>query len=109
MTLIEIIQVSEKQEMAIYQLSDEAKQKYGKSYLLSSNPYSDYAMKKFDEDYFIKKLREYYYEGLFETRLEAFLTARIVEANAQLSRVQIMFNDFKNIRVHEVDINDGNE
>lgn len=104
MTLIETVRVSRSQTMAIYELSDAMKQKYGKKYLLATCPYAERALARHDEEYFINNIREYYYEGLFETRLEAYLTTRIVEANVQLSYIANRLNELKDISVHEIEI-----
>lgn len=102
MKLIETVKVSDNQTMGIYELSEDGAKKHGKRYMLTCGIFNDYYLSRHGEEETISNLRDYYYEGLFETRLEAYLTAKLVAASSELSRLSHVINDFQSIRVNDI-------
>lgn len=102
MKLVKRVEVSPSQTMAIYELSPEAAEKHGKSYLLSKGEYREGALKKHDDLYFVSQLSEYYFEGLFETEAEAYLSAKLVWARVEIERLNAVIRNISETELHEL-------
>lgn len=64
---------------AIYELDETIVNKFGGKYFLSMNELSDYWLKGHSVEEILADLKPYCYEGIFQTRLEAYYQANLVE------------------------------
>ncbi|EXG87793.1 hypothetical protein K413DRAFT_4693 [Clostridium sp. ASBs410] len=68
---------------AIYELDEAMTNKFGGKYFLSKAVISDYWLNNHTAEETISQLRPYNYEGIFQTRLEAYYQANLVEMEHQ--------------------------
>lgn len=59
----------------IYELNEEETRKYSGKYILSQGKVSELYLKEYGLDKFISNLRDYQYEGIFQTEKEAYFLA----------------------------------
>lgn len=102
MKLVKCVEVNPSQRMAIYELSPEAAKKHGKRYLLSRGEYREEVLKEHDESYFVSQLSKYYFEGLFETEVEAYLSAKLVWAHVEIKRLNAVIRNISETELHEL-------
>lgn len=84
---------TENQTWGIYELSERQKEKYNGNYILSRGVFSDFILKVEKEDSLIDKLDEIYYEGIFQTELEAIQQVEIVELKSKLIDIELKLKD----------------
>ena len=70
--------------------------KYKGNYILSRGVFSDFILKAEKEDNLIDKLNNLYYEGIFQTELEAIQQVEIAELKAKLNNIQCDLKDILN-------------
>lgn len=87
--------------MGIYELSQQSFEVYNKRYLLSANVYSEYGLQHYSEDDVISDLNEGYFEKLFDTQLEAYLSAKLVSARVEIDRLNDIFEQLKSVQTVE--------
>ncbi|MGL6216423.1 MAG: hypothetical protein ACRC36_00195 [Lacrimispora sphenoides] len=68
---------------AIYELDEAMTNRFGGKYFLSQAVISDYWLKNHSVEEIISGLRPFNYEGIFQTRLEAYYQACLVEMEHQ--------------------------
>lgn len=68
---------------AIYELDEIIASKFGGKYFLSQAELSDYWLKNHSVEDTLSQIRPYNYEGIFQTRLEAYYQANLVEMEHQ--------------------------
>ena len=90
MKLVQEIKKNEllKSSWGIYELSADEKKKYGNNYALSQGVFSDYAIKEFGADKLLSNLKDYKYEGFFETQKEAYMQVKLVEMTVKIVRME---------------------
>lgn len=102
MKLVELVKIGDRRTMGIYQLSPDGAKAYGKEFVLARDGYCDMWLSMHTEEEVVSRLKKSRHEGLFETRLEAYLTAKLVAANSELKRLGNSIMKFKNITVNEI-------
>lgn len=80
----------------IYELNEEEKKKYGNNFALSQDVFSDFAFEKMGADELLSGLRDYKYEGFFETQKEAYMQVKLVEMECKIERMEHAFAEFTN-------------
>ena len=80
---------------AIYEIPDNLKESYGGKYILSQGVFSEYAIKEFEDNEVINNLKEYQFEGIFQTIKEAEMTAKYADAICTLNNLIAAFDIFK--------------
>lgn len=103
MKLLYAVQVSENQTMAIYELSEAGFSEFGKKYALASSQFSDRALARYSESELIKRLDPGYYEKLFDTANEAYLTAKLIAAIGELERIRGRIKEIQDLRIRDID------
>lgn len=90
MKLVQTIKKNEllKSDYGIYELNTEEKVKYGNNYAVSQGVFTEYAMKEFTSDELLSGLKDYNYEGFFETKKEACLHIKLVEMKSKIDRME---------------------
>lgn len=90
MKLVQEIKKNEllKSSWGIYELSADEKKKYGNNYALSQGVFSDYAIKEFGADKLLSNLKDFKYEGFFETQKEAYMQVKLVEMTVKIIRME---------------------
>lgn len=73
----------------IYELNTDEKKKYGNNYALSQGVFSDYAVKEFGVDELLSNLKDFNYEGFFETQKEAYMQVKLVEMKNKIDRMEL--------------------
>ena len=102
MRLVDLVKVSNNQTMAIYELSPDVSEKHNGRFALTCEELSEYALKYYGEEKIVDTLIESYYEGIFQTEKEAYLTAKLVAASAELDRLKREIKKIKNLEVAEL-------
>ena len=77
----------------IYELTPEEAKKFGNKYALSQGVFTDLALKEFGADKLLSRLKEYNYEGFFETQKEAYLQVKLVEMKCKIDRLESSIKD----------------
>ena len=90
MKLVQEIKKNEllKSSWGIYELSADEKKKYGNNYALSQGVFSDYAIKEFGADKLLSNLKDFKYEGFFETQKEAYMQVKLVEMTVKIIKME---------------------
>ena len=88
-----IVQIVEKNDLlvndfAIYELDSERAKKYKGKFAVSQGVFSDYALKEMGVDKLLSELKDYNYEGFFETQKEAYLHIKLVEMHSKLRKIE---------------------
>lgn len=73
----------------IYELNPDEEKKFGNKYALSQGVFSDYAINEFGEDELLSNLKDFAYEGFFETEKEAYMQVKLVEMKSKIERMEI--------------------
>lgn len=85
----------------IYELNTNEKKKYGNNYALSQGVFSDYAIKEFGADELLSNLKDFAYEGFFETQKEAYMQVKLVEMKSKIERMELAMNDVLKLQTPE--------
>ena len=85
----------------IYELNAYEKKKYGTNYALSQGVFSDYAIKEFGADELLSNLKDYNYEGFFETQKEAYMQVKLVEMKSKIERMEFAMKDVLKLQTPE--------
>ena len=85
----------------IYELNTDEKKKYGNNYALSQGVFSDYAMKEFGADELLSNLKDFAYEGFFETEKEAYMQVKLVEMKSKIDRMEIAMKNVLKLQTPE--------
>lgn len=85
----------------IYKLNPDEKKKYGNNYALSQGVFSDYAIKEFGADELLSNLKDFYYEGFFETEKEAYMQVKLVEMKSKIERMEIAMKNVLKLQTPE--------
>lgn len=85
----------------IYELNANEKMKYGNNYALSQGVFSDYAIKEFGADELLSNLKDYNYEGFFETQKEAYMQVKLVEMKSKIERMEFAMKDVLKLQTPE--------
>lgn len=102
MELVELVNIGGRRNIGIYHLSYEAAKKHGKEFLLARDGYCDMWLKAHTDEEIIARIRKCYNEGLFETHKEAYLTAKLIAATSELSRLKGEIDRLRTLTVNEV-------
>lgn len=78
----------------IYKLNEEETKKYGGKFALSQAIFSDYAIEHMGIDELLSGLKDYRYEGFFETQKEAYMQVKLVEMTCKIERMEYALKDF---------------
>ena len=68
---------------AIYELNEETTNKFGGKFVLSAAEFSKYWLENHSIEEIISELKPFNYEGIFQTRLEAYYQANLAEMEHQ--------------------------
>ena len=95
---MELVQKIEKNNLlvsdwGIYKLNEEETKKYGGKFALSQGIFSDYAIEHMGIDELLSGLKDYRYEGFFETRREAYMQVKLVEMTCKIRRMESALKD----------------
>ena len=98
---MELVQKIEKNNLlasdwGIYKLNEEEIKKYGGNFALSQGIFSDYAIEHMGIDELLSGLKDYRYEGFFETQREAYMQVKLVEMTCKIERMEYALKDFVN-------------
>lgn len=98
---MKLVQTIEKNELlasdwGIYALNDNEKKKYGNNFALSQGIFCDFAFERHSTDELLSGLKDYRYEGFFETQKEAYMQVKLVEMECKIERMEYAFKDFAN-------------
>lgn len=85
----------------IYELSQVEAYKYGNKFALSQGIFSDFALKEMGVDKLLSGLKEYNYEGFFETQKEAYMQVKLVEMKCKIDRLEHVTKDL--LKVTEIE------
>lgn len=85
----------------IYELNTNEKKKYGNNYALSQVVFSDYAIKEFGVDELLSNLKDFNYEGFFETQKEAYMQVKLVEMRSKIKRMELAMKDVLKLQTPE--------
>lgn len=85
----------------IYKLDLDEKKKYGNNYALSQGVFSDYAIKEFGSDELLSNLKDFAYEGFFETEKEAYMQVKLVEMKSKIERMELAMKDVLKLQTPE--------
>lgn len=102
MKLVEKVEVSSYQTMAIYEIDASLAEKYGGPFVLTRGVFSDFALKEIGEEKLLGDIHKGYYEGFFQTQKEAYLTAKLVAASHELERVKTAIHTLQNFKVVDI-------
>lgn len=86
----------------IYKLNEEEKAKYGNNYALSQGVFSDYAIEIYGTDKLLSDLRDYNYEGFFETQKEAYMQVKLVEMRTKIERMEFAMKSLLELQTLEI-------
>lgn len=81
------------QTWGIYKISVNKKDKYNGNYFLSRGVFSDFILYIKTEDELINGLDKTYYEGIFETELEATQQVEIADLKSKLRNINLRLRD----------------
>ena len=103
MKLVQEIKKNEllKTGWGIYELSADEKKKYGNNYALSQGVFSDYAIKEFGVDKLLSNLKDFKYEGFFETQKEAYMQVKLVEMKIKIERMESAIKEVLRLQTPE--------
>lgn len=85
----------------IYELNTNEKKKYGNNYALSQGALSDYAIKEFGVDELLSNLKDFAYEGFFETEREAYMQVKLVEMKRKIERMELAMKNVLKLQTPE--------
>lgn len=85
----------------IYELNTDEKKKYGNNYALSQGVFSNYAIKEFCVDKLLSNLKDFNYEGFFETQKEAYMQVKLVEMKSKIGRMELAMKDVLKLQTPE--------
>ena len=85
----------------IYELNTNEKKKYGNNYALSQGVFSEYAIKEFGADELLSNLKDFAYEGFFETQKEAYMQVKLVEMKSKIERMELTMKDVLKLQTPE--------
>lgn len=85
----------------IYELNTNEKKKYGNNYALSQGVFSEYAIKEFGADDLLSNLKDFAYEGFFETQKEAYMQVKLVEMKSKIERMELTMKDVLKLQTPE--------
>lgn len=85
-------------DWGIYELSENESKKYGGKFALSQGIFSDFALKEMGVDKLLSNLKDYQYEGFFETQKEAYLQVKIVEMKCKVERLEYWINGIEQVK-----------
>lgn len=103
---MKLVQKIEKNELlgsdwGIYELNPDEEKKFGNKYALSQGIFSDYAIKEFGADELLSNLKDFVYEGFFETQKEAYMQVKLVEMKSKIERMEIAMKDVLKLKTPE--------
>lgn len=85
----------------IYELNTSEKKKYGNNYALSQGVFSEYAIQEFGADDLLSNLKDFVYEGFFETQKEAYMQVKLVEMKSKIERMELTIKDILKLQTPE--------
>lgn len=85
----------------IYELNTDEKKKYRNNYALSQGVFSNYAIKEFGVDKLLSNLKDFNYEGFFETQKEAYMQVKLVEMKSKIGRMELAMKDVLKLQTPE--------
>lgn len=103
---MKLVQKIEKNELlgsnwGIYELNPDQEKKFGNKYALSQGIFSDYAIKEFGADELLSNLKDFNYEGFFETQKEAYMQVKLVEMKSKIERMELAMKDVLKLQTPE--------
>lgn len=103
---MKLVQKIEKNELlgsdwGIYELNPDEEKKFGNKYALSQGIFSDYAIKEFGADELLSNLKDFVYEGFFETQKEAYMQVKLVEMKSKIERMEIAMKNALKLKTPE--------
>lgn len=85
----------------IYELNPDEEKKFGNKYALSQSIFSDYAIKEIGVDKLLSNLKDFTYEGFFETQKEAYMQVKLVEMKNKIERMEFAMKDVLKLKTPE--------
>ncbi len=83
---------------AIYELSDDQQEKFNGRFALSQGVYSDLVLREYGEDKLLSDLKDYSYEGVFQTKLEAFYQVKLVEMQNKIEKLEYAIEKLEEVK-----------
>lgn len=77
------------------------KKKYENNYALSQGVFSDYTIKEFGVDKLLSNLKNFKYEGFFETQKEAYMQVKLVEMKIKIERMESAMKEVLRLQTPE--------
>ena len=68
---------------------------------MSQGVFSDYAIKEFGADKLLSNLKDFNYEGFFETQKEAYMQVKLVEMKNKIERMELAMKDVLKLQTPE--------
>lgn len=75
-------------DWGIYKLNEEERRVFGNNYALSQGIFSEWALEEMGSNKLLSGLRDYEYEGFFETEKEAYFQVKLVEMLCKINRLE---------------------
>ena len=72
----------------IYKLNEEERRVFGNNYVLSQGTFSEWALENVGPNKLLSELKDYAYEGFFETEKEAYFQVKLVEMSCKIDRLE---------------------
>ena len=90
---MELVKIIEKNDLlasnwGIYKLNKEERVAFGNNYALSQGTFSEWALEKMGSNKLLSELKDYMYEGFFETEKEAYFQVKLVEMSCKIDRLE---------------------
>lgn len=103
MRLIETIEKNNllASKWGIYELSEEQQKKFNGKFALSQGVFSDFAIEEYGEDKLLSDLKDYSYEGIFQTKLEAFYQVKLVEMQNKIEKLESVIEKLEEVKKYK--------
>lgn len=90
---------------AIYELNEELANKFNGKFILSQAEFSNHWLENHSIEETISELKPFNYEGIFQTRLEAYYQANLVEMEHRYNILKRRIEEIQNITNRQPEIN----
>lgn len=100
MKLVKRIEKNEllESDWGIYELNEEERKAFGNNYALSQGTFSEWVLEEMGPNKLLSGLRDYAYEGFFETEKEAYLQVKLVEMLCKIDRLESAIAELNVVR-----------
>lgn len=84
-------------DWGIYELDESEQAKYGHKYAVSQGIFCESALREFTNDELLGGLKEYNYEGFFDTIIEACQHVKLVEYHCIVSECKVLVHKLETL------------